>query len=150
MSEWFVGSCQFDGNIDAVVAAVESPGVYFTGVTGAMPGITSAELVEEGSDFVSIRTNEGMMYRTAIVGRVEEGRATIEFDERYKAGSKVEGRSHIMHDFSVTPDGITLRIVIRDVTAPGFLGLMYRMFGSASIGKAFLSANTTYFTRTNA
>ena len=53
-----------------------------------MPGLTSVELVEQGNDFVIIRTNEGLMKRTNITVQAGVESVLVEFDEEYQAGSK--------------------------------------------------------------
>jgi len=41
--------------------------------------------------------------------------------------------------------GVTYRLVMSDVEAPGFLGFFYRRFGSAKTGNAFLAAHAAHF-----
>lgn len=48
-----------------------------------MPGLSSVDLVEQASDSVTIKTNEGLMERTNIVKRVGSAGVVVEFDERY-------------------------------------------------------------------
>jgi hypothetical protein len=110
-----------------------------------MPGMTSVELVDQGSDFVTIKTNEGLMKRTNISKRGEGDGVVVEFDEVYEAGSKVTATSHFSESFTASDAGVTYRLTMSNVEAPGFLGFFYSKFGSSKTGNAFLSAYKTYF-----
>ena len=89
MSVWFEGSNEIECNIQQVKHALENHGEHYVGVISLMPGLTSVELVEQGSDFVIIRTNEGLMKRTNISKLIEAESVVVEFDEEYQAGSKI-------------------------------------------------------------
>ena len=114
-----------------------------------MPGLTSVELVEQGDGSVTIKTNEGLMKRTNIDKRIEADRVVVEFDERYEAGSKVTTTSHFSDEFTASETGVTYRLVMSDVEAPGFLGFFYQRFGSSKTGNAFLTACKTHFEKQN-
>ncbi len=144
MSVWFEGSNNIECTIEQVKQSFENLGDHYAGVVSLMPGLTSVDLVEQGNDFVIIRTNEGIMKRTNIARRDEADRVTLEFDEEYQAGSKVTAKSHFLDEFTATDEGIKHRAVISDVKAPGFLGFFYRTFASASIGNAILTSYKTY------
>lgn len=145
MSVWFEGESDIDCSIQEVQHALENLGEHFVGVVGLMPGMTSVELVEQGPDFVAIRTNEGLMKRTNISKRIEGERVLMEFDEEYQAGSAVTTTSHFSDEFSANGTGVTHRVVMSDVDAPGFLGFFYRTFGGSKTGNAFLTAYKAYF-----
>lgn len=145
MSVWFEGAHEIACDMQAVKDALERPGEYFLQVVGHMPGLSQVELVDHGADFVTIRTNEGLMERTNITKRAEAERFVIECDEVYQAGRMVTARSHFLEDFRPSDTGVTHRLVISDVEAPGVLGFFYRTFARASIGKAFLAAAKTCF-----
>ena len=87
-----------------------------------MPGLTSVELEEQGSDSVTIRTNEGLMKRTDISKRIEAHGAVVESDEEYQAGSKVTVKSHFLDEFAASDTGVKHRTVIGGAEAPGLLG----------------------------
>jgi hypothetical protein len=144
MSIWFKGSGDIECSIEQVTQASENLGELFVGVVSLMPGLTSVELVEEGKDFVTIKTNEGLMKRTGISRRMEGQTVTIEFNEEYKAGSMVTARSHLLDEFTASGTHVEHRTEISDVKAPGFLGFFYRLFGSSSIGKAILKSYKAY------
>ena len=110
-----------------------------------MPGMTSVELVDQGSDSVTIRTNEGLMKRTNISRRSEADGVAVEFDEEYEAGSKLTATSHFSESFTASGVGVTYRLTMSNVEAPGFLGFFYSRFGSSKIENAFLNAYRTYF-----
>jgi hypothetical protein len=140
VSVWFEGAGEIDCNIHEVKQALEGLGELFVGVVSLMPGLTSVELVEQTSDSVTIRTNEGLMQRTNISKTIEADRVFVELDERYEAGSKVTVSSHFSNEFTTTGTGVSHRLVISDVASSGFLGFFYQKFGSSKTGNAFLSA----------
>ena len=144
MSIWFEGSDEIKCNIQQVKNALENIGEYYLGVIKLMPGITSVELVEQGSDFVIIRTNEGLMKRTNISKDIEDESIVVECDEEYQAGSRVTAKSHFRDEFTSSGAGVKYNIVVSDLKAPGFFGFFYRRFGSSSMGNAFLKAYKTY------
>lgn len=145
MSVWFEGRSDIDCDLDRVQRAFDDLGGHYVGVVGLMPGIASVELVDQGSDSVTIKTNEGLMQRTNITKRAEADRVVVEFDEAYEAGSKVTVISHISDEFTIKGNGVAHHMVISNVEAPGLMGFFYRTFGSAKIGNAFLTAYKTYF-----
>ena len=144
MSAWFERDNEIACSLDSVAQAVDDIGEYFTEVVSLMPGLNSVALVEQHPDEVIITTNEGLMRRTKLSKRVEDDRVTIEFDEEYQAGSKVTVNSHATHQFTPSNNGVTHRLTVRDVTAPGLLGFFYRKFGSSKIGKALMTAEKTH------
>jgi hypothetical protein len=139
------GENDIDCSIQDVQHALENPGEHFVGVVGLMPGMTSVELVEQGPDFVAIRTNEGLMKRTNISKRIEGERRVDGVRREYQAGSAVTTTSHFSDEFSANGTGVTHRVVMSDVDAPGFLGFFYRTFGRSKTGNAFLTAYKAYF-----
>ena len=145
MSIWFEGSNEIECNIQQVKHALENHGEHYVGVISLMPGLTSVELVEQGSDFVTIRTNEGLMKRTNISKRIEAESVVVEFDEEYQAGSKITTKSHFLDEFTTSDTGVQHRTVISGVEASGLLGFFYRNFGKSNIGKAVLKSYKTYF-----
>lgn len=149
MSVWFEGDREIECPIQHVKNALDDPGELFVGVVSLMPGLTRVELVEQGSDFVVIETNEGIMKRTNISRRIEADGVVVEFDEEYVAGSKVTATSHFLEEFAPTDTGVTLRLVMSDVEAPGFLGFFYRNLGSSKTGNAFLAAYESHFESKN-
>ena len=149
MSVWFEGSNEIECNIQQVKHALENHGEHYVGVISLMPGLTSVELVEQGSDFVTIKTNEGLMKRTNISKRIEAESVVVEFDEEYQAGSMVTAKSHFLDEFTTSDTGVKHRTVMSDVEAPGFLGFFYRNFGKSNIGNAFLKSYKTYFEKQN-
>jgi hypothetical protein len=149
MSVWFEGSNEIECNIQQVKHAIENHGEYFVGVISFMPGLTSVELVEQGSDFVTIRTNEGLMKRTNISKRIEAESVVVEFDEEYQAGSMVTANSHFLDEFTTSDTGVNHRTVMSGVEAPGLLGFFYRNLGSSKTGNAFLTSHKAYFENQN-
>ena len=145
MTVWFEGRGEIDCNIQHVKQALDNPGELFVGITSLMPGLTSVELVEQGTNSVTIKTNEGLMKRTNISRRIEAESVVVEFDERYEAGSKVTATSHFTEEFTTSDTGVTHHLVMSDVEAPGFLGFFYRNLGSSRMGNAFLAAYKTHF-----
>ena len=144
MSVWFEGSNEINCTIQQVKNAFENHGEHYVGVIGLMPGLNRVELMEQGSDYVIIGTNEGVMKRTNISILIEAKKVVVELDEEYQAGSKITTKSHFLDDFTVSNTGVRHRIVISDVEAPGLLGIFYRKFGSSNIGNAFLKSYKSY------
>ena len=149
MSIWFEGDSEIECNIQQVKQALENLGEHYVGVISLMPGLASVELVEQGSDFVTIKTNEGLMKRTNISKRIEAESVVVEFDEEYQAGSKVTTNSHFLDEFTTSDTGVKHRTVMSGVEAPGLLGFFYRKFGSSNIGNAFLTSYKAYFEKQN-
>jgi hypothetical protein len=149
MSVWFEGSNEIECNIQQVKDTLEDHGEHYAGVIRLMPGLTSVELVEQGNDFVTIRTNEGLMKRTNISKLIEAERVVVEFDEVYEAGSMVTATSHFMDEFTTSGTGVKHRTVMSGVEAPGLLGFFYRNLGSSKTGNAFLTSYKTYLEKQN-
>lgn len=140
MSAWFEGENEIDCTMERVVGFFGDLGGHYSGVVGLMPGITRADLLDQGSDSVTIETNEGLMKRTSISKRPEGDRIVVEFDEEYQAASRVAVTTHFREEFVKSDAGVTHRLVMSEVNAPGFLGFLYRRFGSSKMGNAFLAA----------
>ena len=81
MSVWFEGNSEIECTLQQVKQALENHGEHYVGIISLMPGLTSVELVEQGSDFVTIKTNEGLMKRRNISKHLETKRVIVEFDE---------------------------------------------------------------------
>ncbi|KAA3662500.1 MAG: hypothetical protein DWQ04_13310, partial [Chloroflexi bacterium] len=107
MSIWFEGNSEIACSIQQVKHALENLGEHYVGVIRLMPGLTSVELMEQGDNFVTIKTNEGLMKRTNISKRIEAERVVVEFDEEYQAGSKVTTKSHFLDEFTTIDNGVT-------------------------------------------
>lgn len=145
MSVWFEGSNQIECSIEQVKQAVDNHGELYAEVIGLMPGMKWAELVEQGTDFVTIETNEGRMKRTDISKRIQAETVVIELDEKYMAGRTVTTMAHFLDEFKKSGNGVEHRVVISRVEAPGWLGFFYRAFGKSKTGNAFLKAYKVYF-----
>ncbi len=149
MAVWFEGSNEIECNIQQVKHALENLGEHYVGVISLMPGLTSVELVEQGTDFVIIRTNEGLMKRTNIHKLLKADSAVVEFDEEYQAGSKMTTKSHFLDEFTTSDTGVKHLTIMSDVKASGLLGFFYRIFGSSNTGNAFLKSYQAYFEKRN-
>lgn len=149
MSVWFEGFIEIECNIQRVKDTLENHGEHYVGIISLMPSLTSGELVEQGSDFVTIKTNEGLMKRTNISKCIEANSVVVEFDEEYQAGSMVTTKSHFLDEFTTTDAGVKHHSVISDVKAPGLMDFFYRKFGSSKTGNAFLTSHKTYFEKPN-
>ena len=145
MTIWLEGEGEIATDIAAVAAAFDDLGGHYVDVVGRMPGISSAELLEQGGDFVTIRTNEGVMRRTNISRTVTDDQVVVEFDEEYEAGSKVKATSHFTHTFTAASGGVHHHLVVGDLEFAGVLGFFYRTLGRASMRKAFLSSYKSCF-----
>lgn len=144
MRPWFEGEGTLACDLETVATALESPGQFFVQTAGLMPGISEAQLVEEGDGFVTIRTNEGLMKRTGILVHTDPA-IRIKFDEVYEAGSLATVTSHYLQEFVPVDAGVRHRLVISVLEAPGLLGLAYRWLASGNIGRAVLEAHRQHF-----
>ncbi|MBT8241299.1 MAG: hypothetical protein KJN63_08740 [Acidimicrobiia bacterium] len=145
---WFEGTTQIDCDLQSVKNSVADFGTHFAGVVRSMPGISEAELLEQGENFVTIRTNEGVMKRHNIECSVGDDEVILRFDEVYEA-SKFTGRSHFEDVYTASDSGgVQFHSVVSDVQANGVLGFLYRRFGSRNMGKAFLSSQKKYLEST--
>jgi hypothetical protein len=149
MSVWFEGYNEIECNIQRVKHDLENYGEHYVGVISLMPGLTSVELVDQGSDFVTIKTNEGLMKRTNISKHVEAESVIVEFDEEYKAGAMVTTKAHFVDEFTTSDTGVNHHTVMSSVEARGLLGFFYRKFGKSNTGNAFLKSYKAYFEKQN-
>ncbi len=144
MTIWFEGSNELECNMKQVKRSSDDFGKHYVGVISLMPGMKSVKLLEQGTDFVIIKTNEGLMKCTNIQMFVEAKSLVMEFDEEYKAGSYITVNSHFMNEFKMSEVGVKHRTVISNVKAPGLLGFFYRKFGNIKMGNAFLKSYKNY------
>ena len=144
MSIWFEGENEIACSIQQVRQSLEDLGRHFFGVVTHMPGMADIELVEQGDDFVTIRTNEGLMKRTNISVSSAVDSIVVEFDEVYQAGSKVTASTHFREEFTAGDGAVICSLVMSNVEASGVLGFFYRTLGSGNMGKAFLAAYKGY------
>ena len=147
MSVWFEGSSEVNCSIERVKHDLENLGEHYVEVIRLMPGMTEVDLVDQAEDFVTIRTNEGLMKRTNIIKRIKDEQVVVAFEEAYQAGRAITTKSQFLDEFTMSETGVTHRLIMSNVEAPGLMGFFYRKFGSANMGKAFLSAYRTYFER---
>lgn len=145
MSKWFEGTIEIECSIDQLITSFEDLGEHYLAIVNLMPGLTSVELVDQGQDFVIIRTNEGLMKRNNISKVVEADRLLVEFDEEYQAGSMGPVKTHYHHEFKTKGSGVEQRTVLSIVEAPGLMGFFYRTFAKSSIGNAVLNSYKTCF-----
>jgi hypothetical protein len=99
MSKWYEGSNIIECELEKIILSFDNYGKHYSGVVKLMPGIVSAILVEEGKDYVVIKTNEGTMTLTNISQKEDTMSLTIEFDEEYKAGKGITVISHTVNKF---------------------------------------------------
>jgi len=144
---WYQGEIEIGCGLPRVQEEMQNHAAHYACVVRLMPGITSVEIVEQGNDFVTIETNEGLMKRTNISKHLDGERVAVEFDEQYKTGRLVTVASHILDEFTPSDAGVRHRVVISDVEATGLLGFFYRRFGKSRMGGAFLQAHKTYLER---
>ena len=143
-SVWFEDTTKINCSISDVEKSLNNLGEHFKEVISIMPGMTSVLLIEQGGDFVTIKTNEGIMKRTNISIVSSKGKITVEFDEQYQAGKTITTNSHFVEEFEAIDNEIKLRVEISNLKAPGFMGFFYKNFGSKNIGNAFLNAYKNY------
>jgi hypothetical protein len=146
---WFEGSIRIDGTLLKVENSLKKLEQHYLGVIKNMPGLTAVELLDVGSNFLTIKTSEGVMKRTDISMVIADEKITVEFDEEYSAGKMITTRAHFIEQFEVKGNGLLFHLKIGDLEAPGFLGFFYRNFGSKNIGEAFLNANRQFLEKIN-
>ena len=92
MSTWFEGRGEIDCGLERVARCLEDLGAHHLGVIGRMPGLSTVEVVEQGLDFVTLRTNEGAMKRTAISKRIEPDRVVGRIPKGMTSGADPQKR----------------------------------------------------------
>lgn len=145
MTVWYEGEIEINCGLEQIQSAFENVSETYVAIIKLMPGLSNVELIEQGPDYVHIKTNEGLMKRTNIRVELNGESVLIEFDEEYQAGKMLTTSSHFQDKFRVSAGGILFKMTISDLKAPGFMGFFYRNFGSSSTGTAFLSAWKTHF-----
>ena len=136
---WFQKSTMIDCHLDDVNMSIENLGEHYKKLISVYPGMTNVELIEQGNNFVTIKTNEGTMKRTNITVNRMENKIIVDLDEEYITRA-ITTNSHIVEKFERKDDNIELHIEISNHKAPGFLGFFLRNFGSKNIGNGFLDA----------
>ena len=61
MKDWFKGNIVVNTSLSIIKEAFENHDNHFQKAVLSMPGMTKAEVLESGTDYVTIRTNEGLM-----------------------------------------------------------------------------------------
>lgn len=136
---WFHNSTVMDCKIEDINKSLNEIGNHYKELVSVYPGVTSVELIEHGKDYVTIKTNEGIMKRTNISIDRSENKIIIELDEEYIT-SKITTSSHFVEIFEAKNDKVQLSIEINNLIAPGFLGFFLRNFGSKNIGNGFFNS----------
>ena len=126
-------------NIDDINKSLSDIGEHYNELISVYPGMTSVELIQQGKDYVIIKTNEGTMKRTNISVDTSENKILIELDEEYIT-TKITTNSHFVEKFEAKNDSVELHIEISNLVAPGFLGFFLRNFGGKNIGNGFLDS----------
>jgi hypothetical protein len=141
----FNGDTNIQCDLLKIKKSFEDIGRHFTEVTSLMPGMSSVELVEKGSNYVIIKTNEGIMKRTNIIISKKDKELSISFDEEYAAGKKITATSQYAYIFHPIDDQVRQDLTISNVKSPGILGFFYKNFGGNNIGKAVLKSYKDLF-----
>jgi len=136
---WFQKSTTINCNIKDIDKSLENLGNHYKQIMDKYPGMINVELIEAGEDFVTIKTNEGLMKRTNFSISKSEGKILVEFDEEYIT-RQLTTYSHFEERFEGKNNEVELNIKISNIVAPGFLGFLLRNFGGNNIGKAFLNS----------
>ena len=136
---WFKEVILIECDTEDINKSLSNIGDHYKQLMSEYPGMTTVELVDQGNDFVTIKTNEGTMKRTNILINRLESKIIIELDEEYIT-SAVTTNSHIVEKFERKDDKIELQVEINNYKAPGFMGFFLRNFGSKNIGNGFLDS----------
>ena len=145
MKDWFKGNIVVNTSLSIIKEAFENHDNHFQKAVLSMPGMTKAEVLESGTDYVTIRTNEGLMKRTKIKKTSEENELLVEFEENYDGGKVVEVTSQYIFKFTSLNDQVNVECTIRLLKTKGFLGFIYKKLSSKSIGKATLNSYKKVF-----
>lgn len=141
---WYQKSAMIGCNLDVINQSLNDLGEHYRKQISVYPGMITVELIEQGTDYVTIKTNEGLMKRTNI-SVVESGsKIVVEFDEEYST-SKLTTNSHFVEKFQDKNGNTELSIEISNLSAPGLLGFFLRNFGSKNIGNGFLDSYKKIF-----
>jgi len=141
---WFHKSTTIDCKIENINNSLDNLGEHYKKLMSVYPGMTTVELIEQGKDYVIIKTNEGLMKRTNISVLLSEDKTIVDFDEEYIT-SKLTTNSHFVERFDPKNDKTEANIKISNLVAPGFLGFLLRNFGGKSIGQSFLNSYKKVF-----
>lgn len=136
---WFHNSTMIECKMEDINNSLSNIGNHYKELISVYPGMTSVDLIDQGKDYVTIKTNEGVMERTNISINRSDNKIIVELDEQYIT-SKITTSSHFVEIFEAKSDKIELSIEINNLTAPGFLGFFLRNFGSKNIGNGFLNS----------
>ncbi len=136
---WFQGSTVIDCSIEDINKSLTDIGEHYKNLISVYPGMTTVELIAQGNDYVTIKTNEGTMKRTNIKVDKSDEKILVEFDEEYIT-SKVTTTSHFVEKIETKNGGTELNVEISNLVANGFLGFFLRNFGSKNIGNGFLDS----------
>lgn len=145
MSKWYEGSNIIECELKTIKLSFDDYGQHYADIIRLMPGLTSVDLVEQGNDYIIIKTNEGIMKRTNISKKDTDNSLIIEFDEEYQTVKGIKVISHTVNTFESDNHNVNHHLVISDVSADGLLGFLYRQFGKSSIGVATLNSYKTFF-----
>ncbi|NND05550.1 MAG: hypothetical protein HKN87_04145 [Saprospiraceae bacterium] len=136
---WYQKSIMIDCSIEDINKSLNNLGEHYEELMTVYPGMTTVELIEHDRDYVTIKTNEGLMKRTNISVTILKDKTLVEFDEEYIT-SKLTTNSHFVEIFKDKNNNTELNLEISNLTAPGFLGFFLRNFGSKNIGNGFLDS----------
>jgi hypothetical protein len=136
-TNWFQGSTVINTSLEDVEHSLSDLGAYFVGVISKMPSMTRVKLVEQGEDYVIIKTNEGLITRTNISKKTDGKSIIVEFDEAYQVEGAITTKAHFRDEFTESEEQVTHRLAISNLKAPGFMGFFYKNFRSSSMGQAF-------------
>ena len=143
---WYQESTMIECNIENVNKSLSDIGEHYRELISMYPGMTTVELIEQGKDYVTIKTNEGTMKRSNISVDTSGDKILVEFDEEYIT-SKITTHSHFVENFQTKNNNTELNIEISNLIAPGFLGFFLRNFGSKNIGNGFLDSYRKIFNK---
>ena len=107
---WFDGSKEINTSLPEIENSLDDIGQFVLDVINLMPSMTSVKIIEQGHDFVTLETNEGIMNRTNISIEIAKEKIVIEFDEKYQAGKTITTNSHFIHEFKSTKNSVNHRI----------------------------------------
>lgn len=106
----FESGNEVECTIRQVKDAATNYGEPFVDVARLLAGLTSVELIDQGTDSAAFRTIEALMKPPNIVEHIEAERAVAELNVESRAGSRVTAMSHCRHEFPAGDSGVGDRL----------------------------------------
>mmetsp|Transcript_3829 Transcript_3829/g.8937 ORF Transcript_3829/g.8937 Transcript_3829/m.8937 type:complete len:147 (+) Transcript_3829:72-512(+) len=142
MSKWWAGTQELNCDIQRIKDAVQDLGTFFCSQMKEQPSISSADVLEQGVGYITIKSNESTHTRTNVQVKVQGDTVTVEFDEEAK-NSATTVTIHYLDEFVGQSGKVMHKTAFSGVNATGIMGCLYKCFGAGAQGKAHQKAYKT-------